>query len=84
MKDIKAAVVQASPVLFNKSKTIEKTYGYIQEAAKNNKFERAGALRDAMKIIENMKEKQIASNTSGENADYIAIAMLNGKEQAER
>jgi nitrilase len=36
MKDIKVAVVQASPVLFNKEKTIERTYEYIKEAFKNN------------------------------------------------
>jgi nitrilase len=34
MKDIKAAVIQASPVLFNKQKTIEKTKIYIEEAVK--------------------------------------------------
>jgi len=34
MKDIKVAVVQASPVLFNKHKTIEKTKEYIKEAVK--------------------------------------------------
>ncbi|MBU8892890.1 MAG: carbon-nitrogen hydrolase family protein [Bacteroidales bacterium] len=32
MKDIKVAVIQASPVLFNKNKTIEKTKIYIEEA----------------------------------------------------
>ena len=36
MKDIKDAVVQSSPILFNKKKTIEKTYGYIKEAVKND------------------------------------------------
>ena len=35
MKDIKVAVVQASPVLFNKHKTIEKTKKYIEEAVKS-------------------------------------------------
>lgn len=35
MKNIKVSVVQAVPVLFNKKKTLEKTYEYIQEAAKN-------------------------------------------------
>jgi len=34
MKDIKVAVVQASPVLFDKQKTIEKTKIYIEEAVK--------------------------------------------------
>jgi len=34
MKDIKVAVVQASPVLFNKQKTIEKINVYIEEAVK--------------------------------------------------
>lgn len=34
MKNIKVAVVQASPVLFNKQKTIEKTKKYIVEAVK--------------------------------------------------
>jgi nitrilase len=34
MKNIKVAVVQASPVLFNKQKTIEKTKKYIEEAVK--------------------------------------------------
>ena len=35
MKNIKVAVVQASPVLFNKNKTIEKTKEYIEEAVKS-------------------------------------------------
>ncbi len=35
MKDIKVAVVQSSPILFNKEKTIKRTYNYIQEAFKN-------------------------------------------------
>jgi len=34
MKNIKVAAVQASPVLFNKEKTIEKTKIYIEEAVK--------------------------------------------------
>ena len=36
MKDIKVAVVQTSPVLFDKNKTIEKTHEYIIQAVKNN------------------------------------------------
>ncbi|MFO7828595.1 MAG: carbon-nitrogen hydrolase family protein [Bacteroidales bacterium] len=35
MKDIKVAVIQASPVLFDKEKTIQKTEAYIIEAIKN-------------------------------------------------
>ena len=35
MKDIKVAVVQASPVLFDKEKTIQKTEAYIIKAAEN-------------------------------------------------
>ncbi|MCK5019663.1 MAG: excinuclease ABC subunit UvrC [Candidatus Peribacteraceae bacterium] len=72
-------------VNFFKGKTQEatkKANEIMMRAAQNKKFERAASLRDAMKIIDNMKEKQIASNTSGENADYISIAMLNGKAQA--
>ena len=34
MKDIKAAVIQASPVLFDRDKTIIKTKAYIEEAVK--------------------------------------------------
>lgn len=50
-------------------------------AATEKKFEKAAKLRDAVKAIEDISEKQIASDTSRMNTDAIGIALLSGKAQ---
>lgn len=59
-----------------------KAFELMKGAAANKKFERAAKLRDAVQLIEHLEEKQLASDTSGENTDSIGIAILNGKTQA--
>ncbi|MDA1208839.1 MAG: excinuclease ABC subunit UvrC [bacterium] len=54
----------------------------MKEAANNKKFERAARLRDALAAIEKMKETQMASDTSGQHADYLAVVIAAGKAQA--
>ncbi len=49
--------------------------------AEQKKFERAALLRDAIRFIEQMEEKQVVSDTSGEDADIFGIALQSGKTQ---
>jgi excinuclease ABC subunit C len=54
----------------------------MQQAALDRKFERAGQLRDAVAIIREMdEEKQVVSDTTGDNLDIIGVALL--KERAQ-
>jgi excinuclease ABC subunit C len=53
----------------------------MQKAAAERRFEHATRLRDLLKYIENMQERQIVSDTSGENADVFGLALLSGKVQ---
>lgn len=48
-------------------------------AAADRKFEKAAKLRDSLKHIDSLDEKQIVSDTSGENIDVIGIALHTGK-----
>ncbi len=47
----------------------------MTKAAQEKKFERAAQLRDHFLYIQELQEKQIVSDTSGENTDYIALAL---------
>ncbi len=47
----------------------------MAKAAHEKKFERAAQLRDHLLYIQELQEKQIVSDTSGENTDYIALAL---------
>lgn len=53
----------------------------MMEAAAQKRFERAKDLRDMLRSVEEMKGKQIVSDTSGENVDVIGMALLSGKVQ---
>ena len=63
---------------FLKGKT-EHAVGRLEErmkgAARDRKFELAARLRDALKILQRLEEKQIVSDTSGENADIFGVAL---------
>jgi len=63
---------------FLKGKT-EDALALLQErmraAARDHKFEQAAKLRDALKAIERLSEKQIVSDTTGEDADIFGIAV---------
>lgn len=60
----------------------EKAVQLMQEAATSKKFEKAAKLRDAVQLIEHLEEKQLVSDTTGNNTDCIGIAILHGKTQA--
>lgn len=47
----------------------------MQAAARDRKYEQAAKLRDALKMIERLSEKQIVSDTSGEDADVFGVAV---------
>jgi excinuclease ABC subunit C len=51
--------------------------------AAQKKFERAAAVRDTLKMIERLKEKQLVSDTSGDDVDVVGVAMLSGKAHVE-
>ncbi len=50
----------------------------MQQAAAEKKFELAGKLRDQMTAMDRLQGKQIISDTTGEDADVIAIAIKSG------
>lgn len=54
----------------------------MKEAAKEKKFEKAARIRDVLKFIDELEQKQIVSDPSGENADIFGIALSHGKIQA--
>lgn len=54
----------------------------MKAAALEKKFERAARLRDMLRIIEGLQERQLVSDTSGENVDVIGVALLSGKAHA--
>lgn len=54
----------------------------MKEAAKDQKFERAARLRDALSFIEEMEKRQSISDTSGEDIDVFGLAARGGKWQA--
>lgn len=47
----------------------------MKAAAREHKFEQAAKLRDALQAIERLSEKQIMSDTSGEDADVFGLAV---------
>lgn len=50
----------------------------MQQAAAEKKFELAGKLRDQMTAMDRLQGKQIVSDTTGEDADVVAIAIKSG------
>lgn len=53
----------------------------MKQAAQNRKFEKAVTLRDCLQYMRSLEEKQLVSDTTGENTDYIGIAVLHGYSQ---
>lgn len=50
----------------------------MQEAAASKKFERAAKLRDNLRYLQSMQEKQLVSDMSRANTDIIGTAVLSG------
>ncbi len=65
----------------NYDPVIRRAKEQMMEAAAERRFERAKDLRDMLQSVEELKGKQIVSDTSGENADVIGMALLSGKVQ---
>ncbi|MFA5272996.1 MAG: GNAT family N-acetyltransferase [Candidatus Peribacter sp.] len=47
----------------------------MKTAARDRKFEQAAKLRDALQVIQRLSEKQIVSDTTGEDADIFGVAV---------
>jgi len=65
----------------NYDPVIARAKAQMMEAAAAKRFERAKDLRDMLRSVEELKGKQIVSDTSGENVDVIGMALLSGKVQ---
>lgn len=59
----------------------KRTEEQMRAAAAEKKFERAGRLRDALKFIEELEQKQAVSDTTGEDIDVFGVALQHGKIQ---
>ncbi|MDD5025867.1 MAG: GNAT family N-acetyltransferase [Candidatus Peribacteraceae bacterium] len=53
----------------------------MQEAAAEKKYEQAAKIRDVLTRMKAMQEKQLISDTSGEDADVIGLASGHGRTQ---
>lgn len=51
----------------------------MKTAAKDRKFELAKKLRDYLSILEGKTEKQVATDTTGENCDILGVAVLSNR-----
>lgn len=51
----------------------------MQTAATDRKFELAAKLRNYLEIVEGKTERQIVSDTTGENSDIIGVAILSNR-----
>ncbi|MBI1812533.1 GNAT family N-acetyltransferase [Candidatus Peregrinibacteria bacterium] len=51
----------------------------MQQASLEKKFEVAAQLRDQLLSLQRMGEKQLVTDTSGEDSDTIAVAVLSGR-----
>lgn len=51
--------------------------------ASQKKFERAAEIRDTLLMVEHMKERQLVSDTSGDDVDVVGVALLSGKAHVE-
>jgi len=51
--------------------------------ASQKKFERAAEVRDTLQMVEHMKERQLVSDTSGDDVDVVGVALLSGKAHVE-
>lgn len=53
--------------------------GKMQEHASAKKFELAAKLRDQLRMLDNLKEQQLASDAAQEDGDVIGVALLSGR-----
>lgn len=51
----------------------------MKAAAAAKKFEQAAKLRDQLASLDNLAEKQLVSDTSGEDADFVGVALLSNR-----
>ncbi len=59
----------------------KKTEEQMRAAAAEKKFERAARIRDVLRFIDDLEQKQIVSDTSGSDADIFGIAMRGSRIQ---
>ncbi len=57
---------------------IERARTLMAQAAQLKQYERASHYRDALQSLETMAERQIVSDTSGEDVDVFGVALLSG------
>jgi excinuclease ABC subunit C len=57
---------------------IERAMWLMQQAAQAKQFERASHFRDTLQSLQTMAERQIVSDTSGEDVDVFGVALLSG------
>lgn len=57
---------------------IERARSLMTQAAQLKQYERASHFRDTLQSLELMAERQIVSDTSGENVDVFGVALLSG------
>lgn len=57
---------------------IERARSLMRQAAQLKQFERASHFRDTLQSLETMAERQIVSDTSGEDVDVFGLAILTG------
>ncbi len=57
---------------------IERAQSLMAQAAQLKQYERASHFRDTLQSLELMAERQIVSDTSGENVDVFGVALLSG------
>lgn len=65
----------------DQSETVKQLAEMMKQAAMERKFEKAARLRDALQFIGQISEKQIISDTSGENADILGVAIYGRQAQ---
>lgn len=53
----------------------------MKQAAIDKKFELAAEIRDQLKQMQDVQERQLVSDTSGEDADFIGVAVLSNRAQ---
>lgn len=53
----------------------------MKNAALEKKFEKAARIRDVVRFIDDLEQRQIVSDASGDNADIFGIALSHGKIQ---
>lgn len=63
----------------NFSSIKKRTQEEMQALAKEKKFERAARLRDVLKFIESLEERQVVADTSGDDADIFGVALRHGR-----